>query len=179
MASAMTSSSMILVSGHALLGKIYFPRLIFPLTPIFTKMVDFGIAMGIVVAAMIYYHVSPTWNLIFLPLFILMMMIVPAGIGLWLSSLSIRFRDVKFAMSFIIRMLMYSAPIVYSASSIPETYRFIYSINPIVGVIEGLRSSLLGTPIPWEYIYPGMVSSIIILIGGTIYFKKMERILST
>jgi lipopolysaccharide transport system permease protein len=103
------------------------------------------------------------------------MIVVPAGIGMWLSALAIRFRDVKFAMQFGIRMLMYSAPVVYSASSIPEKYRLLYSLNPLVAVIEGYRVCLLGDPVPWLYIVPGIVTGLAILLTGAIYFKKMER----
>jgi len=94
---------------------------------------------------------------------------------LWLSSLAIRFRDIKHAMPFLIQMLMYTAPIVYSASSIPEGYRLLYSLNPIVGVIEGLRACLLGTPIPWLYIWPGILTAALLVISGALYFKRMER----
>ena len=159
-----------------MLGKIYFPRLIYPLTPVLAKLVDFGIALLLILGVLIYYRITPTWNLLTLPLFVLMMICVPAAAGLWLSSLAIRFRDVKFAMSFLISMLMYSAPIVYSASSIPEAYRVYYSLNPIVGVIEGFRASLLGTAIPWEYIVPGMITNVVLLVGGAMYFRKMERV---
>ncbi len=103
-------------------------------------------------------------------------MAIATGIGLWLSAMAIRFRDVRFAMSFIIRMLIYSAPIVYSASSIPEKYRFLYSLNPIVGVIEGFRASLLGLPMPWIYIWPGVITAFVLLISGAFYFKRMEKI---
>jgi lipopolysaccharide transport system permease protein len=106
-----------------------------------------------------------------------MMMCIPAAVGMLLSSMAIRYRDVKFAMPFIISMLIYSAPILYTASSIPEHYRILYSINPIVGVIEGFRACLLGTPMPWEYIYPGMISCIVLLVLGAMYFKRMERII--
>jgi lipopolysaccharide transport system permease protein len=104
------------------------------------------------------------------------MVAVPTAIGLWLSALAIRYRDVKFAMPFVLRMLIYTAPILYSASSIPENYRLLYSLNPLVGVIEGFRSCLLGTPIEYEYIIPGVITTIIILISGAVYFKKMESI---
>ena len=176
MSEAMSHSSQSLVSGQTMLGKIYFPRLIFPLTSILSKLVDFAISLTIIIGLLIYYRITPSWNFIFVPAFLLMMMCVPAGIGMWLSSLAIRFRDVKFAMQFVIRMLMYSAPIVYSISSIPEKYRLIYSLNPIVGVIEGFRAGLLGTPIPWLYIWPGIITTIILLISGAFYFKRMERI---
>lgn len=176
MSQAMMQSSQSLVQGQHMLGKIYFPRLIFPLTPVLARMIDFGISITILLIVMLYYRVMPTWNLIFLPIFILLMMAIPAGIGMWLSALAIRFRDVKHAMPFVVRMLIYTAPIVYSASSIPAAYRFIYSLNPIVGVIEGYRACLLGTPIPWIYIWPGILTAIIILMGGALYFRRMERV---
>ena len=174
---ATSQSSQSLLGGSSMLGKIYFPRLIFPITPVLAKLVDFGISMFIVVCIMLYYRVSPTSNLFLFPLFLIMMVAVPLGIGTWLSSLAIRFRDVKQAMPFFIQMLMYSAPIVYSASSIPEQYRLLYSLNPIVGVIEGFRACLLGTPIPWLYICPGIVTATLLVISGTLYFKRMERII--
>ena len=176
MSQAMTQSSQSLVQGQNMLGKVYFPRLIFPLTPVLAKLIDFGISILILCAVALYYHVMPTWNLVFLPIFVLLMMSIPAGIGLWLSALAIRFRDVKHAMPFVVRMLIYTAPIVYSASSIPDTYRFMYSLNPIVGVIEGYRACLLGSPMPWLYIWPGIFTSIVLLLGGAFYFKRMIAI---
>lgn len=176
MSNAMTASSQSLVTGQQMLGKIYFPRLIFPWVPIFSKLVDFIISLLILLPVFVYYQVSPTWNLIYLPLFVIMMMCVPAAIGMWLSALAIRFRDVKFAMQFGLRLLIYTAPILYSASSIPESYRLIYSLNPIVGVIEGFRACLLGTPMPWAYIVPGIITSAIVVLLGAMYFKKMERV---
>ena len=176
MSEAMSRSSQSLVSGQSMLGKVYFPRLIFPITPILAKLVDFSISLILLLAVMLYYRISPTWNLLLLPFLIVLMMSVPAGIGFWLSALSIRFRDVKFAMPFVIRMLIYSAPILYTASSIPDGYRFLYSLNPIVAVIEGYRACLLGTAIPWEFILPGTVVSAALLVSGAIYFRKMERV---
>ena len=176
MSDAMTTSSQSLVAEQGMLGKVYFPRAIYPLTPVFAKLVDFSISLLILVVVMVYYRVSPTWNLLLLPMFVLMMIFIPAGIGMWLSALAIRFRDVKFAMPFVIRMLIYSAPILYTASSIPETYRFLYSLNPIVGVIEGFRACLLGTPIPWPYVLPGVAMSLLLLVSGAIYFRRMERV---
>lgn len=174
MSQAMRASSQSLVQGQKMLGKIYFPRLIYPITPVLSKLVDFSISLIIILAVSLYYRVTPTLNLLYLPLFLLLMVSIPAGIGMWFSALAIRFRDVKFAMPFAIRMLIYSAPIVYSAASIPETYRFIYSLNPIVGVIEGFRACLLGTPIPWAYVWPGIISAVILVVGGALYFKRME-----
>ena len=176
MAESMGASSQSLVSGQNLLGKVYFPRVIFPLTPVLAKLVDFSISLTLVVAVMFYYRVSPTWNFVYLPLLVLLMIAVPAGIGLWLSSLAIRYRDVKFAMPFVIRMLIYSAPILYPISAIPEQFRSLYALNPIVGVIEGFRACLLGMPMPWEYILPGALVALCVLLFGAIYFRRMERV---
>ena len=176
MSQSMVQSSQSLVQGKDLLSKVYFPRLIFPLAPILSKLLDFAISIILVICVMLYYHVYPTLNLLILPLLILMMMVIPAGIGMWLSALAIRFRDVKHAMPFVVRMLIYTAPIVYSASSIPEKYRLIYSLNPIVGVIEGFRASLLGLPMPWTEILIGFAMSLLLIISGAYYFKHIEKV---
>jgi len=176
MAQSMTQSSQSLVQGQGMLGKIYFPRLIFPLTPILAKLIDFGISILIILGVIVYYRVMPTWNLLLFPFFTVLMMSIAAGVGMWSSALAIRFRDVKHAMPFVIKMLMYSAPVVYSASSIPEKYRIIYSLNPIVGVIEGFRACMLGTNMPWLYIWPSLITAAILVISGAFYFRRMERI---
>lgn len=176
MSQSMTQASESLVQGQHMLGKIYFPRMILPMTPVLARLIDFGISLLIIFGVMLYYRILPTWNLLFLPLFFVLMISIPAGIGMWLSALAIRFRDVRHAMPFVVRMLIYTAPIVYSASSLPDKYRFIYSLNPIVGVIEGYRACLLGIPLPWAYIWPGIFTSLILLVSGALYFKRMERV---
>ena len=176
MSDAMTKSSASLVAGQGMLGKIYFPRILFPITPILAKFVDFTISLLLLLAIILYYKVSITPNILMLPFLIILMMIFSTAVGLWLSALAIRYRDVKFAMPFVLRMMIYTAPILYSASSIPENYRLLYSINPLVGIIEGFRSCLLGTQIPFEYMLPGIITTIILFVGGALYFKKMESI---
>lgn len=176
MSEAMTLSSQSLIAGQQILGKIYFPRLMFPLTGVLSKLVDFGVSLVILASVLAYYRVTPGLNILYLPLFFVLMVSIPAGVGMWLSAMAIRYRDVKYAMSFMVKMLIYSAPIVYSASKIPEKYRIIYSLNPIVAVVEGYRSCLLGTPMPWTFIWPGMISGILLFLGGAFYFKRMERV---
>lgn len=176
MSEAMNAASQSLVQGKQVLGKIYFPRVLFPLTPILAKLVDFSISLVILVVVMAYFRVAPTWNLLLLPPLILSMMLVPTGIGMWLAALAIRYRDIKFAMSFFIKLLIYSAPILYTASAIPEQYRFWYSFNPLVAVIEGFRAALLGTPIEWQFIVPGLVTSVLVFLSGAIYFRRMEKV---
>jgi len=176
MSQAMSQSSESLVKDQSMLGKIYFPRLLLPTISVLARLIDFGISTLLIFGVILYYHILPTWQLLFFPLFILLMMAISLGVGTWLSALAIRYRDVRYAMQFLIRMLMYSAPIVYSASSIPEHYRLFYSLNPIVAVIEGIRASILGTPMPWMYILPGVFTSFLLLFSGVFYFKRMERV---
>jgi lipopolysaccharide transport system permease protein len=176
MSQAMSQASQSLVSGQSMLGKVYFPRIIFPTTPVLARLVDFTISLLIIVVIMFYYRIFPSWNLLFLPIFFCMMIGLAEGVGFWTSAMAIRFRDVKHAMPFVIRMLMYTAPIVYSASTIPDKYRLIYSLNPIVGVIEGYRACLLGTPLPWSFILPGICTTVVVLISGAVYFKTMEKV---
>ena len=176
MSQAMTQASQSLVTGQNMLGKIYFPRLFFPMAPILARLVDFTISMVIILFVAVYYRVYPTWNLVLLPFFIILMACVSISAGFWMSALAIRFRDVRHAMPFALRMLMYTAPVVYSASSIPDTYRFIYSLNPLVAVIEGFRACLLGTTFPWPFIWPGIITTIMIFISGIYYFKRNEKV---
>jgi lipopolysaccharide transport system permease protein len=176
MSEAMSHSSQSLVNDQGMLEKVYFPRVIYPLTPVLAKLVDFGISLVLLVAVMVYYGVVPTWKLLLLPLFVVLMVCIPAGIGMWLASLAIRFRDVKFAMPFVIRMLIYTGPILYTASAIPEQYRMLYSINPIVAVVEGFRACLLGLPLDWHFVVPGAVAGILLLVTGAMYFRRMERV---
>lgn len=177
MSEAIIQSSQSLVSGQGMLGKVYFPRMIYPLTPVLSKLVDFCISLVLLIGVLVYFQVTPTWNILLLPVFVFYMILIPTGIGMWLSSLAVRFRDVKFAMSFIVRLLIYTAPVLYSASSIPPEHRLLYSLNPIVGVVEGFRACLLGGPIPWEFIVPGMVTGVLMVLTGAMYFRRMERVI--
>jgi lipopolysaccharide transport system permease protein len=173
---AMSQSSMSLVTGNNMLSKIYFPRVIYPITPVMARMVDFIISIVILVFIFIWYDIRPTWQLLYFPFFCVLMMSLVSGVGMWLSAMAIRFRDVKQAFPFVVRMLVYSAPIVYSASGIPEKYRLFYSLNPLVGLIEGFRACLLGLTMPWTYIWPGVVVTLLVVLSGALYFKTMERV---
>jgi lipopolysaccharide transport system permease protein len=178
---SLSGASLSLVGSAGIFTKIYFPRILIPLTPVLSKLADFLIAFVILIGMMIYFNLFPTWNVVFLPLLILLMMLTSMGIGMWLSSLAIQYRDVKFAISFITSILMYTAPVVFPASLILEKSGYLlyllYGLYPMVGVIEGFRSSLLGVnPMPWDIIGMGTISSVIIFISGALYFKRTERI---
>jgi len=178
---SLSGASASLIGNAGVFTKVYFPRIIIPLTPVISKLADFFIAFLILIAMMIYYNIVPNMNIVFLPLLILLMILTSSGIGMWLSSLSIQYRDVKFAISFITTFLLYAAPVVFPASLVLEkfgyTYYLLYGIYPMAGVIEGFRSSLLGfNPMPWDLILMGSISSVIFFITGALYFKRTERI---
>jgi len=159
-----------------MLSKVYFPRLVIPMTPILAKLVDFGIASLILGLMMLWYGLVPSWHIILLPFLIILMILTASGLGMWLSALAIQYRDVRHAARFLAQLLMYAAPVVWPASLIPETYRWVYGLYPMAGVIEGFRSALLGTtPMPWDLIVTGTMSALFIAVSGVIYFKRLER----
>ena len=176
-ATAMTESTQSLVNSQSMLTKVYFPRLVIPMTPVLAKLVDFGIAFVILMLMMAWFSIVPTWKVIFLPLLALLMMLTASGFGMWLSALAIQYRDVRLAIPFIAQLLMYAAPVVWPASLIPESLRPLYGLYPMAGVIEGFRSALLGTnPMPWDLIVPGTLSALLVAIAGAFYFRRIERI---
>ncbi len=178
---SLSGASNSLVGNAGLLSKVYFPRILIPITPVLSKLADFAIAFIILIVMMIFYGISPTWNIVYLPLLILMMILTSLGVGMWLSSLAIQYRDVRFAIGFFTTLLMYTAPVVFPASLILEKFSYtaylFYGIYPMVGVIEGFRASLLGfKPMPWDLISVGAVSSVILFVTGALYFKRTERV---
>jgi lipopolysaccharide transport system permease protein len=166
-----------LVSNTNMITKIYFPRIVLPLTSVISKLLDFGISFIILIILLIGFKATPTIGVLFLPVLILIMMITASGLGMWFAALSIHYRDVKHGLHFLVQLMMYAAPVVYATSLIPEQYRLLYAMNPMVGVIEGFRSALLATnPMPWDLITVGAAMSIIIFTIGSLYFRRMERI---
>lgn len=180
-AAAMTASTGSLVSNATMMGKVYFPRLIFPMAPIAAKLVDFAIAFVFIGALMLWFHIPPTVNVVFLPLLVILMMVTAAGTGLWLSALAVQYRDIQHAMTFVVQLMMYAAPVVWPVSALTErfgqTARLIYGLYPMVSVIEGFRAALLdATPMPWDIIIIGGLSATVMAISGAYYFKRMEAI---
>lgn len=174
---ALTQSTNSLVQNAGMISKVYFPRLILPLSAVTAKLLDFAIAMLVLAALMIWYGVAPNWNALALPLLILLMVVSAAGLGAWLTALAIQYRDVKHAMTFVVQLLMYAAPVVYPTSLIPDQYQYLYALNPMVGVIEGFRAALLGTrAMPWDFIAIGTASSLLIAFTGLVYFRNRERL---
>jgi len=176
---AMTDSTNSLVGNAEMVKKVYFPRLILPLAAISSKLVDFAIAFVLMLGMLIFYRIVPTGDIWVIPLLVFIMVLAASGLGTWLGALAVQYRDVKHAMSFATQLIMYMAPVVYSVSVIPERWQLVYALNPMVGVIEGFRSALLGTrSMPWDLIGVGMFSSIVLAVSGVYYFRRMERLFS-
>lgn len=175
-ANSLTSSSSSLIASSNLLTKVYFPRLIIPIAPVIAKLVDFGIAFVLLLLMLVWFQIRPNAGILILPYLIVVMMATAAGMGMWLTALSIKYRDVQYAMTFSVTLLMYAAPVVYPASAVPQQFLLLYSLFPMAGVIEGFRSALLGTvPMPWDMIAVGSLSALVLFVTGAIYFRSMEK----
>ena len=174
---AITDGVQSLVSEADMLRKIYFPRLMLPLSAVAAKLVDFGIAAVMMVVMMIVFQYPPSIQIVALPLAIIVMLITASGVSVWLTALAVQYRDIKHGMNFLVQLLMYASPVVYAASIIPEKYRLLYAINPMVGVIESFRAAILGTTsIPWDLLGVGFLSGTILLITGLAFFRSKEKI---
>ncbi|SMP44099.1 lipopolysaccharide transport system permease protein [Neorhodopirellula lusitana] len=166
-----------LIGGASMMSKVYFPRMFMPLAANAARLIDFGVASIVMAGLMVWYGVLPNAGALALPWILAMMFLTASGVTLWLSTFAIQYRDVKHAMGFVVQILMYAAPVVYPASLIPEAYQRVYAINPMVGVIEGLRSGWLGTRVlPWDLLLIGSVSAILLFVTGVSYFNAKQRV---
>jgi lipopolysaccharide transport system permease protein len=164
-----------LVMNNNLLTKIYFPRLVIPLSAVGAGLVDFGISFVVLLGLMLVYGITPTWAVLTLPFFILLSAMAALAVGLWLSALNVQYRDVQYLIPFIVQVWMYASPVVYSAQVVPQGLgRIIYGINPMAGVIQGFRWALLGTQPPDLLFLVSVAVVIVLLITGLIYFRQME-----
>lgn len=175
--STLTDSANSLLTNASMINKVYFPRLVLPLSSIFSKGVDFVIAFVLLIGFLVAYRIMPGWEIVWLPWLILVLLLTSLGIGMILSAMAVQYRDVKHAMTFAVQLLMYGAPVVYPTTNVPEAWRTLYSLNPMVGVIEGFRSVFLHTvAFPYAWLTVGTITGLVLFIGGLFYFRKMERL---
>jgi lipopolysaccharide transport system permease protein len=175
-AHGLNQSSNSLVSGAQLIKKVYFPRLIVPVASVLSGVVDFILAFIVLLGMMLYYGLTPTANVVWLPAFLLLALITSLGVGLWLSTLNVQYRDVRYAVPFITQFWLFATPIAYPSTLLSEPWRTLYGLNPMVGVVEGFRWVLLGTNTrPGGMIFVSCLMAIAILITGAFYFRRMEK----
>jgi len=175
-ANSLAQCSNSLVNEANLITKVYFPRFVIPFSAVMSSVIDFAIAFLILIGMMLYYRMIPTANIIWLPFLFGLTLMVSLGVGFWLSVLNVEFRDVHYAVPFLIQLWMFMTPIAYSSSLIPQPWRTIYGLNPMVGVIEGFRWALLGTDaarIPTLVVSSAV--SLVLFVTGAIYFRRMEK----
>jgi len=172
---ALTDASMSLVEHERVITKIYFPRLLVPISAVLSSLVDFAIAFVMLIAMMAYYGVVPTAAALTLPLFLLLALVTASGISFWLSALAVEYRDVRYALTFLTQLWMFATPVAYPSSLVPAAIRPFYGLNPMAGVVEGFRWALLGKgqgPGPMLWISLAIVG--VMFVGGLLYFRRME-----
>jgi lipopolysaccharide transport system permease protein len=175
-ATGLTMSANSLVQSQELLKKVYFPRLTIPLAPVLGGVVDFAIAFVVLLGMMGFYGIVPGLAFIFVLPLLLLALITSLGVGLWLSALNVQYRDVRYAVPFLVQIWLFATPIAYPSSLLDEPWRTVYAVNPMVGVVEGFRWALLGADTaPGPMIVVSTVAALGILVGGALYFRRMER----
>lgn len=176
-ANSLSESSNSLIVNANLISKVYMPRLILPASSVVVNLVDFIISFGIMVLIMAYYRFVPDWKILVLPLFLLMALLTAYGFSIWFGALNVRYRDFRYIVPFIVQFGLYISPVGFSSSVIPEKWRLLYSINPMVGVIDGFRWAILGRDV--SIYWPGFVVSVVLLlvvfITGLLYFRRTEK----
>jgi len=179
-ANALAEGSGSLVGNANLLTKVYFPRIIIPVSSVIVALVDFAISLVIMAGIMLWYGYLPDWRIITLPLFLFLACLPVAGAGLWFAALNVRYRDFRYVVPFILQLGLYVSPVGFSSSIVPEQWRLLYALNPMVGVIDGFRWALLrgGVDLYWHGILLSTVLSLLLLFSGLWYFRKTERVLA-
>ncbi len=176
-AAGLANASNSLVGNANLIKKIYFPRLVIPISAVLSNAVDFCLAFGVLVIMLIGYGILPTANIIFLPFFVLLALITALGVGLWLSAMNVQFRDIRYVVPFLTQVWLFITPIAYPSSLIQnDVLRTIYALNPMAGVVEGFRWALLGTQTaPSSLLAVSTLAAILLLVSGLFYFRRMEK----
>jgi lipopolysaccharide transport system permease protein len=162
------------VGSSALISKVYFPRLVIPLAALIPPAVDFLIAFGVLAVAMAFWGVGPPAQVVFVPLIVLLAAATVFGAGLWLSALAVRHRDVQHVVPFVVQIGLFASPVLYQLNLVPERYQALYALNPMVGVLEGFRWALLGTDSPGAIVLIPVVTAVILLVTGLMYFTRAE-----
>lgn len=175
-ANGLTQSTASVVSSANMVKKIYFPRMIIPISAILSGIIDFLFSFLVLVAMMVFFKIAPTANIIWLPYFLLLALVTSLGTGLWLTAMNVQYRDIRYVVPFIVQIWFIATPIAYSSSMLEEPWKTIYAFNPMVGVVEGFRWALLGTPAEsLSSIWISSLVAIALLVSGAFYFRRVEK----
>ncbi len=173
---AIARSGTSLVASANLVTKVYFPRMLLPLSMVVSPLIDFALSMGLLFGLLVYAGIPLTWKVLTLPAFVLVAMLTATGVGLFVSATNVKYRDVGHAIPFVVQIWMFVSPIVYPVSLVPDRWKLLYGLNPMVGVIEGFRWALLGKSAPDPFMMGGSIVMVLaVLIAGVVYFRQMER----
>jgi len=177
-ATAFSEAGNSLIANASMISKVYFPRLVIPASAVMVSFVDFLISFSILIALMIWYQFVPDVRIVFLPLFVFIAFAASLGAGLWIASLNVKYRDFRYIIPFVVQMGLYVSPVGFSSSIVPDQWRLLYSLNPMVGVIDGFRWAIIGGD--YQIYWPGFVLSLMVvgglLLGGVYYFRKTEKL---
>ncbi|MFO0508206.1 MAG: ABC transporter permease [bacterium] len=174
--SSLTEASNSLIGNTNLITKVYFPRLIIPASAVITSFVDFAISFGLLVLMMIGYQYTPSWQIVFLPIFLLLAFMTSFGVSLYLTALNVKYRDFRYIIPFIVQFGLYVSPVGFSSTIVPDQWRFLYACNPMVSVIDGFRWCILGEAnLQWDMLAISMVVTAFFLVIGIRYFRKTEK----
>jgi lipopolysaccharide transport system permease protein len=173
-ANAITNAGNSLVGSTTLVTKVYFPRVIIPAAPVLAGLVDLAIALLLLVPLLFYYQITITWNLLFLPVFICMAALLAFGVGMLLAALNVKYRDVRYALPFLVQLWLFASPVIYPLSLMPAKWKWIFTLNPMTGIIDGVRSSLFARPFDWTAIGAALVVTLVIVGFAAYFFRRVE-----
>jgi len=173
-ANAVTSSANSLIGSTNLVTKVYFPRMIIPAAPVLAGLIDLGIGFVLLVPLFIYYRVSIGWHFLFLPVLILLVTLIAFGVGMWMAAINVKYRDVRYALPFLVQLWLFASPVIYPLSLMPPKWRWLLMLNPLTGIVEGMRASLFGRPFDWPAIGVSFAVSILIAGFAAIFFQRVE-----
>ena len=174
-ASSLGSASNSLVNSEGIISKVYFPRLLLPFAAVGSFIVDFLVAMVVLVVLMLYFHAAPSSAIVWLPLFTLFALVTALGVGTWLAAINVRYRDVKYVVPFLVQTWMFASPVIYVSTLIPKQWQWLYALNPMEGVLTGFRWALVGGAAPDQMVLVSAAASVLVFLTGLVYFRHTEQ----
>ena len=174
-ATSIAASSSTLIGSSSLITKVYFPRLMIPLSAVGAALVDLAVSFTVLLGLMMYYETTLSWHLVLVPLFLIGTILTATGVGTLLSALTVSYRDFQYVVPFLVQLWMFLTPVIYPSSIVPTNKRWLFSLNPMAGIIDGFRSAFLAQPMDWPHLSISLVISVLLFLCGTAYFRTVEH----